>query len=86
MIHQVLLAEAYEASAHLWRPESEMTSKMWIIATVDLLWSCIFVYLFQLIAKGAGVAEGVRYGFCIGLFVAVPMAYNTYTVMPIDHS
>ena len=30
--------------------------------------------------------EGIRYGFCIGLFVMVPTAYNSYATLPIAHS
>ena len=85
LIHGVLLADAWTASSVL-RPDADMMSKMWIAWLTGLLWSFIFVYLFHSVRQGQGVMEGVRYGFCIGLFVMVPAAYNSYAVFPIAHS
>ena len=85
LIHGVLLADAWTASGVL-RPDADMMSKMWIAWLTGLLWSFIFVYLFHSVRQGQGVMEGVRYGFCIGLFVMVPAAYNSYAVFPIVHS
>ena len=59
---------------------------LWIVVVVSLLWSFIFVYIFDWTYKGQGIMEGVKYGFCIGLFVVTPMAYNTYAVMPVPYS
>ena len=85
LIHGVLLADAWSASSVL-RPDADMMSKMWIMWLTGLLWSFIFVYLFQSVRQGQGIMEGVRYGFCIGLFVIVPAAYNSYALFPIAHS
>ena len=85
LIHGVLLADAWTASGVL-RPDADMMSKMWIMWLTGLLWSFIFVYLFHSVRQGPGVMEGVRYGFCIGLFVMVPTAYNSYATLPIAHS
>ena len=84
--HGVVLGSAYEATAQLWRPEAEMTSMMWVMYVVGLLWAFIFVYIFGWATKGEGIMEGVQYGFCIGLFVVTPMAFNTYAVMPVPIS
>ena len=85
-IHQVILAPTYEATAELWRPEDEMLSLMWVMICVGLLWSFIFTYIFGWFHKGLGIMEGIQYGFCIGLFVMVPMAFNSYVVTPIPFS
>ena len=84
--HGIALGPAYEATAQLWRPEAEMTSMMWVMYVVGLLWAFIFVYIFGWARKGEGIMEGVQYGFCIGLFVVTPMAFNTYAVMPVPFS
>ena len=86
LVHAVLLSGAYEATADVWRPEDEMMSMSWIMFLTSLLWSFIFVHIFGRVRQGEGIVEGLRYGFCIGLFVAVPMAYNSYVVMPVPHS
>jgi hypothetical protein len=51
---------------------------------VDVIWSFLFslIYIKGYEARG-GVMEGVRYGFWIGLFVAVPMAFTQYVIYPI---
>ena len=85
LVYEVLLADAWTASDVL-RPDADMMSKMWIMWLTGLLWSFIFVYLFHSVRQGPGVMEGVRYGFCIGLFVMVPTAYNSYATLPIAHS
>lgn len=84
--HEVLMRSGYDATAQVWRPQEEMMSFMWIFIVVNLLWSFIFVYLFDQMNKGKGIQEGIKYGFCIGLFVVTPMAYNTYAVLPVPHS
>ena len=84
--HELLMGAAYEATAQAWRPEAEMMSMLWIVVVVSLLWSFIFVYIFDWTYKGQGIMEGVKYGFCIGLFVVTPMAYNTYAMMPVPYS
>ena len=86
LVHGVLLADAYEATASVWRPETEMMSMVWIMWLATLLWSFIFVYIFGWQWQGKGVGEGIRFGFCIGLFVVVPMAYSNYAVLPVPHS
>ena len=85
LIHGVLLADAWATSSVV-RPEADMMFKAWIIWLTGLLWSFIFVYFFHWVRQGPGVMEGVRYGFCIGLFVVVPAAYNSYATFPIPHS
>ncbi len=86
LVHAVLLGGAYEATSEVWRTETEMMSMSWIMFLTSLLWSFIFVYIFDRLRQRDGVMEGLRYGFCIGLFVTVPMAYNSYVVMPVPHS
>lgn len=84
--HEVLMKSGYDATEQVWRPQEEMMSFMWIFIVVNLLWSFIFVYLFDQMNKGKGIQEGIKYGFCIGLFVVTPMACNTYAILPVPHS
>ena len=81
--HGILLAPYYEASSDLWRSNDEVMSNMWIMLPVGLVWAFIFVYIFSFVRKAAGIGDGVRFGFCMGLFVSLPMALNTYATMPV---
>ena len=86
IIHEVLMGPAYDATSESWRPDAEMMSLMWIIYLVGLLWAFIFVYLFDRVNSGKGISDGIKFGFCIGLFTVTPMAFNTYATMPITGS
>jgi len=84
VVHQVLLTGAYEATAHLWRPMAEM--KWYIFSIVTAFVAFFFTLIFSKGYEGKGVGEGVRYGFYVGMMMAVPMAYGTYGSMPIPYS
>jgi hypothetical protein len=83
LIHGVLLVGAYEATAHLWRPEAEMSQNMWMFWLYGFIWSFILVYIFAKGYEGKGIMEGVRFGLLIGVFFSLPMSLGTYASMPI---
>ncbi len=85
-IHAVLLDEAYDSTASLWRTEAEIMSNMWIAFAVGLLWAFMFVHIYGWFRKKDGIMGGIHYGFCIGLFIAVPRALNSYVVTPMPFS
>jgi hypothetical protein len=84
IVNMVLLASAYKATAALWRPEAEM--KIWLFYVVYLFVAFFFTLIFSKGYEGKGVGEGLRYGFYVGMMMAVPMAYGMYASMPIPYS
>lgn len=84
VIHVGLLSADYKATAPLWRPMGEM--KMSVFYIVYFIVSFFFTLIFSKWHKGKGPMEGLRYGLCVGLMMATPMAYFTYAVMPIPYS
>lgn len=86
LIHQVWLAPTYQQLAHIWRPESELSSKMWIMFVTSAVWTVMFVYIFVKGYEARGLMEGVRYGAIIGIFFAIPQAYDNYAILPIPYS
>jgi hypothetical protein len=85
LIHGVFLNPLYQETQHLWRSAADMQAHLWIMWVTGLVSSFLFVYIFIQGYEGRGVQEGLRYGFVIGLFVSLPMAYDTYAVMPIPY-
>ncbi|MEW5807274.1 MAG: hypothetical protein AB1756_08025 [Acidobacteriota bacterium] len=83
--NSVCLMKQYEATAHLWRPKDEMMGFMPVWIVIDIIWSLLFCYIYTkgYEGKGKGIAEGLRYGLWLGLFVTIPMALGVYTYMPI---
>ena len=86
VINGVLLADAYQALAHVWRPEAEMQAKMWIFLVTSFVSIFLFCYIFTRGYENKGVMEGVRYGGLIGLLISFPMAYDAFVVYPITYN
>ena len=81
LIHGLILAGAYEATMDLWR--ADMNQTMWIIYLGDLVRAFLFVFIFIKGYENKGWAEGLRYGFWIGLYVSIGMAFGEYAMYPI---
>lgn len=86
LVHQVWLAPTYQSLSDLWRPEAEMQSKMWIMFITAAVWAFFYCYIFARGYEGKGIGEGVRYGVIMGIFYALPQAYDSYVVYPIPYS
>ena len=84
IVNMLLLSSAYQATAALWRPTAEM--KIWLFYVVYLFIAFFFTLIFSKGYEGKGIVEGLRYGFYVGMMMAVPMAYGTYAAMPIPYS
>jgi len=86
LIHQVFLGETYAALASVWRPETEMMSKMWIMFLTSGVWTVLFCYIFTRGYEGKGAMEGARYGLIMGLFLGIPYSYESHVIYPIPLS
>lgn len=84
LVNGVILKSTYMALQSVWRPD--MMSKMWIFHVVYLITSFMFAFIFSKGYEGKGIGEGVRYGFYMGLLLALPMAYGSYAAFPIPYS
>jgi hypothetical protein len=84
IVNMLLLSSAYAATANLWRPMAEM--KIWLFYVIYLFVAFFFTLIFSKGYEGKGAVEGLRYGFYVGMMMAVPMAYGTYGSMPIPYS
>ena len=83
LVHGIILSESYKATANLWRPD--MQSKMWIYTLISLIGAYFFSYIFSKGYEGKGIAEGMRYGLFIGIWMSVGMAYGTYGMIAIPY-
>ena len=84
LIHSFVLSGCYDVTASLWRPN--MMEVMWLMTLSDLLFSFVFVYVFQKGYEGKGVLEGIRFGCVISLLMIIPGLINQYVVYPIPDS
>ena len=84
VINNVLMKSANESLMSLWRPN--MMSRIWVMYAVGVLVALLFTYIFVKGREGKGIAEGVRYGIIIWLFVSVPMSVSMWVLLPIPIS
>ncbi len=84
LVNFVLLGSAYQSTASVWRPD--MNSKMWIFHLVMLFQAFFFAFIFSKGYENKGVAEGVRYGTYVGIWLSIGKAYGTYAMIAIPYS
>jgi hypothetical protein len=84
IVDYLILGSTYESLQNIWRPD--MQSKMWIFHVVMLFGAFFFSFIFSKGYEGKGIAEGVRYGLYIGIWLSVGMAYSTYAMIDIPYS
>lgn len=73
IVHSVILCGLYEQTASHWLTESQMMGRMWAMIVGMLLFCVLFCYIYTKGIREGGLGEGLRYGFWIGLLLAVPM-------------
>jgi hypothetical protein len=83
LVDGVILASTY-ATVQIWRPD--MMSLMWIYHVITLIGAFFFTFIFSKGFENKGIMEGVRYGFYIGVWMSVGMAYGTYAMVAIPYS
>jgi len=72
LFHGFYMADLYEATKHLWRPEAEMQDRFILLIGGQLLIAVMFCWIFAKGHEGRGIMEGVRYGVYIALLFAGP--------------
>jgi hypothetical protein len=84
VLHQVLLASTYQATASLWRPKEEM--KMGLMLVVGFVATVCFVCLYAWLVRPKSWAAGLSYGLIFGVGTGFSMGFGTFCVMPIPES
>lgn len=80
VIHGLLLKEAYEATAHLWRTMQD--TNMMLTHAVTLAIAICFVLLYERCVSEKSVSMGLKLGVLFGLAAGI-MAASAYVYMPI---
>jgi hypothetical protein len=84
VIHNLILGSTYQQIENVFRPD--MMDKLWIMNLVTAISSFFFVLIFSKGYEGNGIAEGLRYGFYVGMMMSVGMAYGSYAMYPLPYS
>jgi hypothetical protein len=81
VVHGVILAAPYLATAQLWRPMNQM--KTTVMHLTSLIAAIIFVILYVRLISPKNIIRGLEYGLLFGLASGVSMGLGTYSVMPV---
>ncbi|MEJ2745599.1 MAG: hypothetical protein P8123_07955 [bacterium] len=81
ILHGVILQNAYQQTATLWRPCAEM--KTGLMRLVQLVTAITFVAVYALLIKPKGMGVAIGYGLIYGIGAGVGMGYGSYSIMPI---
>ena len=84
VVDRLILGSTYESLKSLWRPD--MMSFLWIYHVIMVISAFFFSFIFSKGFEGKGIAEGVRYGLYIGIWLSVGMAYGSYAMIAIPYS
>ncbi len=85
LLHGMLLKDIYHQTASVWRPETDMKKMMWYMWLGYLVFSPIFVCIYNKgYEEGKGrIGQGLRYGFWMGVLLSVMSSLISYVVLPI---
>jgi hypothetical protein len=78
------MKSATESLKALMRPD--FASKAWVMYVFSALVALLFTYIFIKGREGKGIAEGVRYGIVMWLFITVPMNHSMWAMMAIPYA
>jgi len=82
VLYSLVIGSAF-SSLPVWR--ADMRSLQWIYVVITLVGSFFFTFIFSKGYEGKGIAEGIRYGLYIGIWLSIGMAYGTYAMVNIPY-
>lgn len=84
--HGPIMKDMYEATANVWRPESEYTmGYMAYIFISQFLFAVAMAVVYSIVRPALKCKVGIQFGFLTGIILAAP-ALGTYCYMPIPLS
>jgi hypothetical protein len=84
LIHSVWLAGTYAANASLWRTESAMLHRLWVIHLANLIFAAAAVLIYvRGIEPKPWLGQGLRFGILLALVTAVPQSMVEFFTYPI---
>lgn len=84
IIHGVILKNAYQETAQLWRPMEEM--KMGLNYFVVLVSAIVFTVIYKRLISNKNMLNAIQYGVLFGIGTGISMGYGSYSVMPITNA
>lgn len=80
LVHGFLMKGMYEATANVWRPQSE--SNMAVMFLGQILFALAVAFFYPIVGPDKDCKKAVPFGFGLGLVMAMPQI-ATYSYLPI---
>ncbi|HEU0226974.1 MAG TPA: hypothetical protein VFQ86_04500 [Arachidicoccus soli] len=77
LIHDILLHKTYMALMPALH-SGDIKNKIWAFAITSVTGSFFYTFIYSAWKKRGTLAEGLKYGFFIGLWMSLDMSLNTY--------
>ena len=84
LLHDVILASAYKATASLWRPAEEM--KIGLISFTVVVSAFVFVYIYYRFFNEKTLGAALKWGILFGVSMGFSMGIGIYAVMPVTEA
>ncbi len=87
LIHNVWLRPVYQQYAHVWRPESVLLHKLWVMWVGQFIFTVMFAWVYTHgVENKPWAGQGIRYGILMTLLAVVPVACTEYTIYSIPYT
>jgi len=85
IIHGVLLADIYQQTSSIWRPENDIQRNMLLMWLGYLIFAPAFVLIYSkgYEANKGGLPQGIRFGLITGMLLSASQSLGWYVVLPI---
>jgi len=87
LLHEIILKSSYMDTSALWRSESDMGHRFWIMLVAQFIFvlGAVLVYQRGVEKKGA-VGQGIRYGILLAMVSIIPGNLINYVTIPVPHT
>jgi len=85
LVHNTLMSSTYQPLAESGVFRGADDNKVYIFFINRAIQAFIFALVFSKGYEAKGMAEGVRYGLYMGVFLALGFAYGTYAMFPLPY-
>jgi hypothetical protein len=87
IIHSVIMMHVYDSEQvkAAFRTLEEMNRFMWVFYVTGAVFSFFFAFFFAKGYEHKGLAEGIRFGFYIGIFFYYVSTFNEFVIFPIPY-
>ena len=85
IVHGRILMDLYTQTKFVWRQGAEGDRRMWLIFVTEAMFAFALAWFYTLGYEPgkAGLGQGIRFGFYIGIVLLAAQGFTWYAVLPV---